>query len=63
MDTNSALRFLLDIFNSLQDVAGELLQFLTETPFEGQPWTWGNVIFGTAVFAFLGYAVVRWIIP
>lgn len=63
MDSSSAFYFLLDVWSSLQEVAGEILAFLTEQPFDGLSWTWGSVLFGTAVFAFFAWAVVRWIVP
>lgn len=59
------LTFLYDTYYSLGEVASRMIDFLNEQPLlaHGFDWTWGSVIFGTAVFAFLGYAVIVWLIP
>lgn len=63
MSSNDIVSFALDIYQGLSDVAIELIKFLGTRPFAGQDWTYGGILFGTAFFAFLAYAVVRWIVP
>ena len=63
MSSSSVIFFLVDVFASLKEVGAQLLQFLNTQPINGESWTWGGIMFGTAFFAFLAYAIVRWLIP
>lgn len=57
--------FLFEIYDGLSSIGKQLLDFLQGQPFAdfGVYWSWSSIMFGVSLFAFLGWAVVRWIIP
>lgn len=63
MKSADILFFLRDMFYGLGEIGAGLIDFLNTQPIPAYDWTWGSIIFGTAVFGFFTYAVIVWLIP
>lgn len=64
MSTYNAILFLKNVFDGLQEVSADLISFLQTAPLAewGYDWTWGGIMFGTALTAFLAFAIGSWFI-